>query len=184
MLELVKRDGLARICRLHTRQGELETPCLLPVINPRLITISPRELYDVFGFRALITNSYIIRGDPKIREDALSKGLHELLDFPGVIMTDSGTFQSHMYGEVDLINKEIVEFQRDIGSDIGTVLDILPNRTGARSAPPNPSRSPWRGRWRRPISRERCFWPGWCRVRYTRTCGRCAPGGSRKWEWT
>ncbi|MBI0582391.1 MAG: tRNA guanosine(15) transglycosylase TgtA, partial [Methanomassiliicoccales archaeon] len=125
MLELVKRDGLARICRLHTRQGELETPCLLPVINPRLITISPRELYDVFGFRALITNSYIIRSDPKIREDALSKGLHELLDFPGVIMTDSGTFQSHMYGEVDLINKEIVEFQRDIGSDIGTVLDIF-----------------------------------------------------------
>lgn len=125
MLELVRRDGLARICRLHTRQGELETPCLLPVINPRLITVSPRELYDVFGFRALITNSYIIRSDPKIREDALSRGLHELLDFPGVIMTDSGTFQSHMYGEVDLINKDIVAFQRDIGSDIGTVLDIF-----------------------------------------------------------
>ena len=65
----------------------------------------------MFGFRALITNSYIIRNDPKIREEALSKGLHELLDFPGVIMTDSGTFQSHMYGEVDLMNKDIVEFQ-------------------------------------------------------------------------
>lgn len=125
MLELIRRDGLARICRLHTRRGELETPCLLPVINPRLVTIKPRELYDVFGFRAIITNSYIIRNDPKIREEALSKGLHEILDFPGVIMTDSGTFQSHMYGEVDLLNKDIVEFQRDIGSDIGTVLDIF-----------------------------------------------------------
>ena len=79
----------------------------------------------MFGFRALITNSYIIRNDPKIKELALTKGLHELLDFPGVIMTDSGTFQSHMYGEVDLVNREIVEFQRDIGSDIGTVLDIF-----------------------------------------------------------
>lgn len=125
MLELIRRDGMARICRLHTRQGELETPCLLPVINPRLITVPPRELYDVFGFRALITNSYIIRNDPIIRKGALDKGLHEMLDYPGVIMTDSGTFQSHMYGEVDLVNREIVEFQRDIGSDIGTVLDIF-----------------------------------------------------------
>ncbi|NLX47452.1 MAG: tRNA guanosine(15) transglycosylase TgtA [Euryarchaeota archaeon] len=124
-MELIRRDGLARICRLHTRRGELETPCLLPVINPRLITIAPRELYDTFGFRAIITNSYIIRNDPRIREDALARGLHDMLDFPGVIMTDSGTFQSHMYGEVDLINREIVEFQRDIGSDIGTVLDIF-----------------------------------------------------------
>ncbi len=125
MLETIRRDGLARICRLHTRRGALETPCLLPVINPRLVTIKPRELHDTFGFNAIITNSYIIRNDPKIREDALNRGLHEVLDFPGVIMTDSGTFQSHMYGEVDLVNREIVEFQRDIGSDIGTVLDIF-----------------------------------------------------------
>ena len=48
-----------------------------------------------------------------------------MLDFPGVIMTDSGTFQSHMYGEVELKNEDIVNFQRDIGSDIGTVLDIF-----------------------------------------------------------
>ncbi len=125
MFELIRRDGLARICRLHTRRGELETPCLLPVINPRLITIRPRELYDVFGFRAVITNSYIIRNDPRIKEEAFNKGLHDLLDFPGVIMTDSGTFQSHMYGEVGVQNREIVEFQRDIGADIGTVLDIF-----------------------------------------------------------
>ncbi len=125
MFEIIRRDGLARICRLHTRRGELETPCLLPVVNPRLTTIKPRELYDVFGFRALITNSYIIRNDHRIREIALTKGLHELLDFPGVIMTDSGSFQSHMYGEVDVKNRDIVEFQRDIGADIGTVLDIF-----------------------------------------------------------
>ncbi len=40
-------------------------------------------------------------------------------------MTDSGTFQSHMYGDVDLTNREIVEFQKSIGTDIGTVLDIF-----------------------------------------------------------
>lgn len=40
-------------------------------------------------------------------------------------MTDSGTFQSHMYGEVEVTNEEMVGFQRDIGTDIGTVLDIF-----------------------------------------------------------
>ena len=125
MFEITKRDGLARIGKLETAHGTLDTPALLPVINPRVITISPKELYDVFGFRGLITNSYIIRNEPVLRERALNGKLHELLDFPGVIMTDSGTFQSHMYGEVDLKNDEIVNFQRDIGSDIGTVLDIF-----------------------------------------------------------
>lgn len=125
MLEVVKRDGLARICRVDTPHGVLETPALLPVINPRNITIQPKELKERFGFQALITNSYIIRNDDTLRERALSLGLHRLLDFDGVVMTDSGTFQSHMYGEVEVRNEDIVSFQRDIGSDVGTVLDIF-----------------------------------------------------------
>jgi len=125
MLEILKRDGLARICEFETRRGKLETPVLLPVINPRNITVSPRELHDSFGFRGLITNSYIIKKDERLRERALKEGLHSLLDYPGTIMTDSGTFQSHMYGEVEVGNEEMVSFQRDIDSDIGTVLDIF-----------------------------------------------------------
>lgn len=125
MFELLRRDGLARICKLDTPHGVLETPALLPVINPRTVTIAPRELYETFGFKAVITNSYIIRNDANLKERALGSGLHEVLDFPGVIMTDSGTFQSHMYGEVEVRNEEIVAFQRDIGTDIGTVLDIF-----------------------------------------------------------
>jgi 7-cyano-7-deazaguanine tRNA-ribosyltransferase len=125
MFEITRRDGLARIGRFETRSGVLETPALLPVVNPKICTVSPRELYDVFGFRALITNSYIIRNTPDLRERALAEGLHKMLDFPGVIMTDSGTFQSHMYGEVEMTNEEIVGFQREIGTDIGTVLDVF-----------------------------------------------------------
>jgi 7-cyano-7-deazaguanine tRNA-ribosyltransferase len=48
-----------------------------------------------------------------------------MLDFPGIIMTDSGTFQSHMYGEVSVTNEQMIEFQKSIGTDIGTVLDIF-----------------------------------------------------------
>lgn len=126
MFEIVKRDGMARIGKFTTTSGRtIETPTLLPVINPKIRTVTPRELYDEFGFGAMITNSYIIKKNPALQEEAQSKGLHEMLDYPGIIMTDSGTFQSHMYGDVDLTNREIVEFQKSIGTDIGTVLDIF-----------------------------------------------------------
>ncbi|MDR1954699.1 MAG: tRNA guanosine(15) transglycosylase TgtA, partial [Candidatus Methanoplasma sp.] len=68
---------------------------------------------------------YIIKNTPDLKAKAQEIGLHEMLDFPGVIMTDSGTFQSHMYGEVEVTNEEMVQFQKEIGSDIGTVLDIF-----------------------------------------------------------
>lgn len=125
MFEITKRDGLARIGRLEIHGKVLETPALLPVVNPKIFTVTARELYDEFGFRALITNSFIIKSNDDLKEKALKMGLHEMLDFPGLIMTDSGTFQSHMYGEVELENEEIIEFQKSIGTDIGTVLDIF-----------------------------------------------------------
>lgn len=125
MLELRERDGLARICELSTRRGKVTTPALLPVVNPNQLTITPREMRDRFKVDILITNSYIIKTDEKLRERALGEGLHKLLDFDGLIMTDSGTFQSYVYGKVAVGHKEIVEFQRDIGSDIGTILDVF-----------------------------------------------------------
>ena len=47
--EIVNRDGRARIGRLHTEHGILETPALLPVINPNIRTIEPREMWDRYG---------------------------------------------------------------------------------------------------------------------------------------
>jgi len=125
MFELIKRDGLARIGRLEINGKVIETPALLPVVNPKIFTVTARELYDEFEFKALITNSYIIKTTPELNKKAQEMGLHEMLDFPGLIMTDSGTFQSHMYGEVDMKPEEIIEFQKSIGTDVGTVLDIF-----------------------------------------------------------
>ena len=81
----------------------------------------------------LITNSYIIRTTEKLRQAALSDGVHKLLDFQGPVMTDSGTFQNHVYGDVKVDHKEIVKFQSDIGSDIGTTLDIFSEPDFSRS---------------------------------------------------
>ncbi|WP_049920288.1 tRNA guanosine(15) transglycosylase TgtA [Halobiforma nitratireducens] len=124
--ELRDADAGGRIGELTVPRAEttVETPALLPVINPNLDTISPRRLAEEFGAEILITNSYIIHGTEDVREQALEEGLHELLDFPGAIMTDSGSFQLSEYGDIDVTTEEILEFQHEIGSDIGTPVDI------------------------------------------------------------
>ena len=47
-----------------------------------------------------------------------------MLDFDGIIFTDSGAYQIWQYGDVEVSNEEVVRFQNEIGSDIGTFLDI------------------------------------------------------------
>ena len=123
--EIVARDGCARIGKIHTSHGVLETPALLPVINPNIRTIEPREMWDRYGIQGLITNSYIIWKHDDLKQHAIQKGVHDLINFPGVVMTDSGTFQSYVYGDVEVGVEEIVEFQRLIGVDIATMLDVF-----------------------------------------------------------
>jgi len=123
--EIKNRDAAGRICKLSTKHGTVTTPNLMPVINPNKMIISPKEMKKLFGTEIIITNSYIIKKDEKLRQKAQKNGVHKLIDFDGPIMTDSGTFQSYMYGDIKLDPIEIVEFQKDIGSDIGTILDVF-----------------------------------------------------------
>jgi 7-cyano-7-deazaguanine tRNA-ribosyltransferase len=123
--EIKDRDAAGRLCKFTTAHGTVMTPNLLPVINPNKMLISPKEMQKRFGTEILITNAYIIYKDPALRQRALEHGVHDLIDFSGTIMTDSGTFQSYVYGDVNLDPLEIVRFQRTIGSDIGTILDIF-----------------------------------------------------------
>ena len=124
--ELQAMDAAGRIGELAVPRADvtIETPALLPVINPNIDTVSPADLESEFGAEILITNSYIIHGNEGLREQALEEGLHDMLDFSGAIMTDSGAFQLSEYGEIDVTTEEILQFQYDIGSDIGTPVDI------------------------------------------------------------
>ncbi|MEF8873558.1 MAG: tRNA guanosine(15) transglycosylase TgtA [Candidatus Thermoplasmatota archaeon] len=123
MFEIKRSDGLARIGKFVTPSGSVETPAIMPVINPNLELIPVEKLKSEFGSQILITNSYIIYQKEELKKKALEKGIHELLGFSGPIMTDSGTFQAHVYGDVEVEPEEILAFQKDIGSDISTILD-------------------------------------------------------------
>ncbi|WP_436926865.1 tRNA guanosine(15) transglycosylase TgtA [Halosimplex amylolyticum] len=126
VFEVDRYDAAGRLGELEVpRAGvTVETPALLPVINPHLQTVTPAQLESEFGAEILITNSYVLYGSDDLRDPVEERGLHDLLDFSGAIVTDSGSFQLAEYGEIDVTNEEILNFQHDIGSDVGTPVDI------------------------------------------------------------
>jgi 7-cyano-7-deazaguanine tRNA-ribosyltransferase len=125
--EIRARDGFARMGRFSTPHGSVETPALLPVVHPdsRNQTIPPTEIATKFGLPALITSSYIAWRSAPLKERAEREGIHRLLDFSGPVFTDSGAFQQHAYGHVEVGPDEILDFQTRIGSDIAAVLDVF-----------------------------------------------------------
>lgn len=119
------RAASGRIGRFHTAHGTVTTPTLLPVIHPRIQLIPARELRERFGAQMVITNSYILRKHDELRDRALREGVHAVLDWDGPVMTDSGTFQSYVYGDRGIDPRAITAFQRDIRTDVGTILDVF-----------------------------------------------------------
>jgi 7-cyano-7-deazaguanine tRNA-ribosyltransferase len=66
----------------------------------------------------------VLHESDDLRDRALEEGLHDLLGFDGPVMTDSGSFQLAEYGDIEVTTGEILRFQRDVGSDVGTPVDI------------------------------------------------------------
>ena len=129
VFEIRHKDVMGRIGRLQTPHGTVETPTILPVINPNIPTIAPRDMRK-YGAEMLITNAYIIYRKAGLHEEAVKHGLHALLDCDLPVMTDSGSYQLYEYQDVEVSNRETLEFQQLIGSDICVPLDI-PTPPGA-----------------------------------------------------
>jgi 7-cyano-7-deazaguanine tRNA-ribosyltransferase len=112
---------------LVTPHGPIETPALLPVVHPdpERQPVPPEEFRRRLGLGAVITSSYITWRTPALRAVAEQRGIHGLIGFSGPVMTDSGAFQQHAYGTVEVGPEEILRFQGEIGSDIATILDVF-----------------------------------------------------------
>jgi 7-cyano-7-deazaguanine tRNA-ribosyltransferase len=118
--EIKHKDAMGRTGILNTPHGKIKTPALMPVIHPGKQTLDVKE----FGAEVVITNAYIMYKNEDLRTKVLDEGVHKLIDFPGPIVTDSGSFQLSLYGDLEVDNREIIQFQQLIGTDIGTSLDI------------------------------------------------------------
>ena len=118
--EVKESDLLGRIGTLRVGSKTIETPYMFPVIHPVGQIVPTTDLHSM-GFGGLMTNSYIIYSRRK--QDALREGIHKLLEFDGIFVTDSGGYQVLEYGDLDIGYRDVAAFQSGIASDIAVTLD-------------------------------------------------------------
>src|SRR4030042_3655372 len=104
VFEIRNKDLLGRIGRLHTKSGTVETPCLLPVVHPTNQIVAPKEM-KAMGFEAIMTNAYLTW---KAFGSGMNKTIHELLDYQGIVVTDSGAYQILTYGDIEATQAESI----------------------------------------------------------------------------
>src|SRR5262245_14849515 len=143
--ELLHTDGAARLGRLHTPHGSVDTPVFMPVGTRASVRgITPDHLQSA-GATIVLANTYHLAlrpGDELIRDLG---GLHRFMGWDGPILTDSGGFQvfsladlrqitddgavfrSHIDGQVlKLTPEQAVRIQENLGADIIMCLDECP----------------------------------------------------------
>ena len=147
VFELLKTDAQskARLGRLHTTRGVVETPVFMPVGTQASVkALDPRELLEM-GTQIILGNTYHLSIRPGMEIMAAAGGLHKFMNWTKPILTDSGGFQvfslakirkikphgvefrSHLDGSLLFLGpKESMNIQRIIGSDIAMVFDECP----------------------------------------------------------
>lgn len=152
MFELVLSDTKtkARVGRLITAHGIVETPVFMPVGTQATVkTMDPRELREV-GAQIILANTYHLAIRPGIEIIEQAGGLHRFMGWDGPILTDSGGYQvfslasirkiredgvefrSHVDGELLFLGPvEAIEIQRRLGSDIAMCFDECPPCTAS-----------------------------------------------------
>ena len=132
----------ARLGRLVTAHGVVETPAFMPVGTQGTVkAMLPRDLKEM-GCQILLGNTYHLYLRPGAELIRELGGLHRFMNWDGPILTDSGgyqvfslaamrklseegvRFQSHLDGSYHLLTPEnVVQIQEALGSDIAMVLD-------------------------------------------------------------
>ena len=113
-------DLAGRIGKIKTPNGTIETPAFIPVVHPVSQSVDVKFLKKL-GFEAVITNAYITL--KQYGDIARQKGIHNIINFDGPVMTDSGGYQVLEYGSIELEPSFIAQFEKDIQSDICVPLD-------------------------------------------------------------
>jgi queuine tRNA-ribosyltransferase len=104
------RDGAARVARLTTPHGEVETPCFMPVGTKATVkAVAPRELAEI-GARIVLANTYHLYFRPGAELVATHGGLHGFMRWDGPILTDSGGFQVFSLEGTRVVRDDGVEF--------------------------------------------------------------------------
>ena len=115
-LELIKEDSRsrARLGKLHTPHGIIDTPVFMPVGTQATVkTMTPEELKEL-GAQIILSNTYHLFLRPGQELIAEAGGLHTFMHWDRAILTDSGGIQVFSLGDLRKIHEEGVEFRSHI----------------------------------------------------------------------
>lgn len=97
-----------------TPHGEIETPVFMPVGTYGAVkTLAPWEV-EALGSQIILGNTYHLYLRPGDLEIAKLGGLHQFINWPHPILTDSGGFQVYSIGDRQKINEEGIIFRSHI----------------------------------------------------------------------
>jgi queuine tRNA-ribosyltransferase len=141
-------SGLARLGRLTTPHGTIDTPQFMPVGTQATVkSLTPGDLHAA-GVQIILANTYHLSLRPGHERIARLGGLHRFMGWDGPILTDSGgfqvfslahlarvdddgiTFASHLDGTPQRLTPErAIEIQEALDSDIAMAFDQLVDAT-------------------------------------------------------
>jgi len=135
----------ARLGRLVTPHGPVETPAFMPVGTQATVKGLTPSMVREAGARMVLANTYHLALRPGAEVVAALGGLHAFMAWDGPILTDSGGFQafslagrsklteagvafrSHLDGRLlDLSPESAVAIQQALGADVAMCLDECP----------------------------------------------------------
>jgi len=115
--EVAGSDGAARLGRLATAHGVVETPAFMPVGTYGTVkAMSPAELHEI-GAHIVLGNTFHLWLRPGLDVISAHGGLHRFMGWDGPILTDSGGFQVYSLGPLRRISEEGVKFQSPVNGD-------------------------------------------------------------------
>jgi len=143
-------ESSARSGTLLINNQKIKTPVFMPVGTYGAVkTLMPNEISSI-GYNLILANTYHMFLRPGIDVLKQSKGLHNFMNWNGLILTDSGgfqiyslkglrkiedsgaSFQSHLSGDQHKLTPEnVIDIQRVLGSDIMMMLDVCPSGDGS-----------------------------------------------------
>jgi queuine tRNA-ribosyltransferase len=141
--EVLKTDPTgARLGRLTTPHGVIDTPAFMPIGTAGTVKALTQQALAELGVQILLGNTYHLYLRPGHERIRRLGGLHRFMSWPGAILTDSGGFQvfsladlrkvtddgvvfrSHLDGSEHFLTPEkSIEIQQALGSDIAMAFD-------------------------------------------------------------
>jgi queuine tRNA-ribosyltransferase len=116
--ELVRTDGAARLGRMRTVHGVVETPAFMPVATQGTVkSVTPGDLRAA-GAQIVLANTYhlFLRPGPELIREL--GGLHRFMGWDGPLLTDSGGFQVFSLARLRKIGDDGVEFRSHVDGSL------------------------------------------------------------------